>query len=513
MNGIDINPNPAMCRYLARSTDLFQNDPITIVDVGARNGFNAEWKVFGEGMRVFCFGPDKDECTRLNGAAPPQVTYIPAVLGRARQGQTLYQARLSYNTGLYPASMDFGYRLLNGKNGELVGQEVVWIETLSQVMAERKIGVVNFIKLDAEGAELDILLGATDILRPSALFGVLTEIRYHPELNGSPPFWQMDQYLQAQGFRLFDMSGNKQSRVALPYGGVTDYFLPDGKRFYSSTVHGQVMDGDALYFRDPLIAKNKENKENLRPIDVLKLAAFYELYHHNDAAAELILGFREQIKLVVDCDLLLELLTPPLKGEKMPYQAYLAKYFHPDTSFAPALEERFAPTPATRTEVAPPVAAAKPESPSRNATGRTGGAEGTVVSRHHDCLGKMVAALESTATEALQRFEEAKRSRADLQTIERVSAALLNCAKGYAQVLPLERIAYGLDKKEKENVSTSSASALAELAAMRDARDAALGTRDHALAQLRQVYASTSWRITKPIRAFKRLLRRVGLAR
>jgi FkbM family methyltransferase len=507
MNRIDVNPNPAMCRHLVRNTDLFQKDPITIVDVGARDGFNAEWKVFGEGMRVFCFEPDKDECKRLNDAAPPQVTYIPAALGRARQGQTLYHARLSYSTGLYPSSMDFFYRLLNGKNAELVGQELVWIETLNQVMAERKIGVVNFIKLDAEGAELDILLGATDILRPSALCGVLTEIRYHPEINGSPPFWQMDQYLQAQGFRLFDMSGNKQSRIALPYGGLTDYFLPDGKRFYAYTVHGQVMDGDALYFRDPLIAKNKENKENLRPVDVLKLAALYEIYHHNDAAAELIIGFRENLKPVVDCELLLDLLTPSLKGEKMPYQAYLAKYFHPDTSFAPSPDERFIPP--VQPQIAPALAAAKPESPSAKATSRTAGADGSVVSRHHDCLGKMVEALQSTAAEALQRFEEAKRSRADLQTIERVSAALLNCAKGYAQVLPLERIAYGLEEKKEtvgENVNTSSAAASAELAAMR-------GMRDAALKQLAEVYASTSWRLTKPLRAFKRLLRRVGLSR
>ena len=343
MSGIAVNPNPAMCRYLSRDTTLFQQNPITIVDVGARDGFNAEWKTFGEGMRVFCFEPDKEECNRLNAAAPPQISYIPAAVGRTRQAQTLYEARLSYSTGLYPSNMELFDRLLNGKNGELVGQQVIWIETLNQVMAERNVSAVDFIKLDAEGAELDILLGATDILRVQSLFGVLTEIRYQPEINGSPPFWQMDQYLQAQGFRLFDISGNKQSRVALPYAGLTDYFLPDGKRFYAYTVQGQVMDGDALYFRDPLILKNKTNRENLRPIDVLKLAAFYELYHHNDAAAELILSFRQPLQAIVDCDLLLNLLTPPLKGEKLSYQAYMARYFHPDTLFAPSPEERLAP--------------------------------------------------------------------------------------------------------------------------------------------------------------------------
>lgn len=338
MNKIEVNPDPAMCRHLG-AAGVFEADPIVIVDVGARDGFKAEWSVFGTGMRVFCFEPDEEECERLNRTAPPQVTYIPAALGRERQEQTLYEARLSYSTGLYLSDMDFYYRLLNAENAELVGEKVIWIETLNQVMADRKIAAINFIKLDAEGAELDILMGGTNLLRSAAMFGVLTEIRFHPEINGSPPFWQMDQYLHAQGFRLFDISANPHSRAALPYAGVQDYFLPGGKRFYAYTVHGQVMDGDALYFRDVLARKNAEIKAKFSPTDVLKLAAFYELYQHNDAAAEIILSFQEQLQPFVDCELLLNLLTPPLKGEELSYREYMAKYFDPRTSFAPSLDQ------------------------------------------------------------------------------------------------------------------------------------------------------------------------------
>jgi hypothetical protein len=140
--------------------------------------------------------------------------------------------------------------------------------------------------------------------------------------------------VQAQGFRLFDLSANPQSRMVMPYPGIMDYFLPDGTRFYAYTVHGQIMDGDALYFRDVLIPANQEIKNKFKPIDFLKLAAFYELYYHNDAAAEVIVNFREQIRQIADCDLLLNLLTPPLKGEKLSYSEYMAKYFDPKTSFA-----------------------------------------------------------------------------------------------------------------------------------------------------------------------------------
>jgi hypothetical protein len=54
-----INGDPAMTRYLVETGVLCQ-DPVTIVDVGARWGFNAEWQVFGNALRVICFEPDAE---------------------------------------------------------------------------------------------------------------------------------------------------------------------------------------------------------------------------------------------------------------------------------------------------------------------------------------------------------------------------------------------------------------------------------------------------------------------
>jgi hypothetical protein len=145
----------------------------------------------------------------------------------------------------------------------------------------------------------------------------------------------MEQYMQAHGFRLFDLSANRQSRVALPYGATMDHFLPDGRRFYAYTEHGQVMDGDALYFRDLLLPRNEAVTAKLRPVDVLKLAALYELYHHNDAAAELVLHHREVLSPLANCEKLLDLLTPVWKGKRLSYSAYMANYFDPETPAVP----------------------------------------------------------------------------------------------------------------------------------------------------------------------------------
>ena len=335
MTGINVNPNPEICRYLVKNTDYFQKDPLVLVDVGARGGFMSEWGVFEDGALIFCFEPDVEECNRLNATSPSHVTYLPVALGSEPGEGLIYETRLPYGSGLYASQMDFFSRLLNRDNAEVVRHTSVHLDTLDRALERQGVRSVDFIKLDAEGAELDILMGGMDILSKSSLTGILTEFRFHPEINGSPPFWMMDQYLQEQGFRLFDIAAYPQSRRVLPYPGVSDYFMPDGTRFYAYTSHGQVMDGDALYFRDVLIEKNLDFRNRLSPVELLKLAAFYELYHHNDAAAEVFTVFREQLENIVDCDKMLDLLTPEIFNEKLGYADYLKKYFDPRISFSP----------------------------------------------------------------------------------------------------------------------------------------------------------------------------------
>jgi FkbM family methyltransferase len=334
MNKIAVNANPSMTRYLAQRTNILKENPIQIADVGARDGYNTEWSILGQGMNVFCFEPDEIECKRLQGSADNNVRYLASALSHSKGKQTLYEANLSYSTGLYPSHMEFFDRLLNGENARVVGEEEIEVDTLDNVL--KKVGEprLNFLKLDAEGAELDILKGASSAIEDPGMVGVLTEFRLHPEINGSPPFWQVDQFLQSKGFRLFDISTNLQSRKVMPYPGTMDYFLPDGTRFYAYTENGQVMDGDALYLRDLFIPMNREIMKELSGLDVLKFAVLYEIYHHNDAAAELIDANRDIIDPILDANLLLDLLTPILLGAKLSFNDYKKTYYHPSTMFA-----------------------------------------------------------------------------------------------------------------------------------------------------------------------------------
>jgi FkbM family methyltransferase len=326
MNSFSINPNPLMSNHLVKTIRAFATEPITIMDIGARGGFNKEWEIFDDQCRIFCFEPDQAECARLNAAAPSYVKYIPHAVGGTSGPATLYEAKLGASTSLYRTNMDYFGRLLNRDNAVIVAEQDVDVQSLNDIMSALKIPQPDFIKLDIEGAEVDVLRGGSRCLNAN-LLGVLSEIRFQAEINGSPTFAALDVLLQNAGLRLYDLQFYHQSRRALPYPGLYDYRLPTGERFFAYTTHGQIQDGDALYFRDILVEANRQARIEISPLSILKLCAFLEIYSFNDCAAELIAMHREKLLGIVDVDSLLDLLATGVNGSNIRYEEYVSKYY------------------------------------------------------------------------------------------------------------------------------------------------------------------------------------------
>ena len=304
---------------------------MVIFDVGGRGGINQEWTAFGDQLQVYCFEPDEEECRRLAAAAPAQVKYIPQALSDSKRTAALYEAKLAASTSLYKTRMDYFGRFLNSDNGITVGQRTVDVRPLDEVVKDYGVGRIDFIKLDAEGAELDILKGGVEAIAKGGILGVLSEIRFHREINGSPPFAELDAFLRSRNFHLYDIDANRHSRRALPYPSAADYRTATGERFFGYTTRGQVQDGDALYFRDLLGG-------TASPVGMLKLCALMEIYSLNDCAAELVVANRESLRECADPDKLLDLLASGIAGRSTHYQDYLTAYFRDPATVALSAE-------------------------------------------------------------------------------------------------------------------------------------------------------------------------------
>ncbi len=73
----------------------------------------------------------------------------------------------------------------------------------------------------------------------------------------------------------------------------------------------------------------------LSPTKLLKLACLYEMFRVPDAAVELILRHRDAIATLLDPAPLVELLTPPLHGDRLSYAEYVRAFEEDPQRFFP----------------------------------------------------------------------------------------------------------------------------------------------------------------------------------
>ncbi len=348
MNMFSINRKPLMTKYLVDVAQIFVAEPVVIFDIGARGGFNEEWGVFKDQVRLYCFEADEEEHKRLLADAPPNVTYICSAVGGTSGPAKIYETHHPAGSGLYAARMEYFGRLLNRDNQIVEAEHAIDVRTIDDIMKDYGCPAVDFIKLDVEGAEVDILKGSPGILDSKSLLGIQSEIRFHREINGSAPFYELEALVNEYGFRLYDLQFYHQSRRALPYPGLYDYRMPSGERFFAYTTHGQIQDGDAVYFRDLMIEPNRAVARDISISSLLKLCAFLEIYSLNDCAAELIIHYETQLRTKVDCTRMLDLLASETAGRDISYEKYLRDYFAASTNKSPPF---IGYPPMTRTQV------------------------------------------------------------------------------------------------------------------------------------------------------------------
>lgn len=175
---------------------------------------------------------------------------------------------------------------------------------------------LDFIKIDTDGADRDVLESAKDSINNSPVLGIWTEVNFIGDKDSPNSFHAIDQTLRSWGFELFDINSRKYSVASLP--------TPFEYNCFAQNVYGKVQQGDALYLRDPLGANSNSPKCPELSVDkLLKLACLFEIFNLPDHAAELLIGYREKFDSIIDVDENLNLLTEQVTGRKITYKDYI----------------------------------------------------------------------------------------------------------------------------------------------------------------------------------------------
>ena len=285
---------------------LWGERDFSLIDVGASGGLEKHWQQFGDRLTAVGFEPLVVEAERLQKAAEGTKVRYEAAFVTCRNFDTLFPPDLrndrtrSRNNDPFTRSsaakaqalmMNYIEQVFNSGAPAVYSDRYV---VLDEYIPAAEQPFVDFIKIDTDGHDYEVLLGAEGLLEQGGALGFSVEAQFHGASHDcANTFSNIDRFLRGHGFSLFDMEIYRYSRSVLPAPFVHD--LP------AQTVTGQVFWGEVVYFRD-LGDPDYERKwpYEMTRERVLKLACLYDLFGLPDCAAELLLERRALVEDVAN---------------------------------------------------------------------------------------------------------------------------------------------------------------------------------------------------------------------
>jgi FkbM family methyltransferase len=168
--------------------------PQVAIDAGAYQG---EWtlslgQLFPD-TRVLMIEPQaaRRECLEELARIHDGVEFLPALLGpAAAQGVTFYQA-------------ETGSSVLRDPGNSSALQSAMEMTTLDDLVHATPFERADFLKLDVQGYELEVLKGAEEVL--TSVEAVMMEVNLIAVYEGAPLADEAVAFMAARGFRVYDV--------------------------------------------------------------------------------------------------------------------------------------------------------------------------------------------------------------------------------------------------------------------------------------------------------------------
>jgi len=257
---------------------------ITICIVGSRkiekqdDYASQNWDIFAPNLTIYGFDADVEACAQANADLEARKVnwnekHIPLALSNTEGKATLYVTKYPGCSSLYPPSEEYIKRFSgNSELIELKSTVDLSTTTLEKFCKAEGIKEIDFLHLDVQGGELNVLQGADGILNNSVL-GLMTEVEFTEIYTGQPLFSDVDIYLRNQGLTLFDFgSMYRDRRRDIPV--------------ISQSHPGALIWSDAFYFRD--LMRSDLSPSLKTPEKLLKLACLADVMKFPDYALEIL---------------------------------------------------------------------------------------------------------------------------------------------------------------------------------------------------------------------------------
>ncbi len=241
---------------------------IKIIDVGAMvvgDNKNAYDKI-SDTSKVFGFEPDKEECSKLNHDSDNNRTYFPYFIGDGTTG-TFRRCNENMTSSFFEPNTELLEKFQS--LAEFTAVENRTEEKTVPLDSFEELTVADYLKVDAQGSEVNIFNGAKKLLSNGMLV-VHTEVCFVPLYIDQPLFAEIDQKLRSLGF-LFHK---------FPYKGIC------GRAFKPMSIANKPFSPiSQLMWTDAVYVKDFTKLDQLSDDKLLKLAVIlHDMYSSYDMA-------------------------------------------------------------------------------------------------------------------------------------------------------------------------------------------------------------------------------------
>ena len=214
-----------------------KNEFTTVIDAGGRYGLHPSWKKFSGELNYHLFEPDKDESNRLSKKYINRPDIIVSDLALSDKKQTLRLYHL-HNSAMSTCNtrnkIVSWFKQEREHEEDVVGYSDVESTTIDGYCKNNNIDV-DFLKLDTEGSEYEILKGS-ELQLTKNILGVRSEVSFDNIFENSALFSTMHDFMLDHGYYLLNID----------YDGKGDFKNPavncNGK-------YGVLMYCDAVWLR------------------------------------------------------------------------------------------------------------------------------------------------------------------------------------------------------------------------------------------------------------------------
>jgi FkbM family methyltransferase len=254
----------------------------TVLDAGGRYGLHPSWKSFTGELEYYLFEPDPVEAKRLAAKyshRSDEVKVIDRAVTENNGNLTInfFNNRAMSGTAIRnPISSLFkGERESEVEITESIEVEAVSIDSFCKT----KDLSLDFLKLDTEGSEFQILQGAKKQLKENIL-GVRCEVAFDYIFESMPLFSTIHDFMLSQDYFLLN----------LDYEGRGDY---QNNAVNINGRYGILTSCDAVWMKRPKHLFESPNRCNGNiEVDVMKYAAFLLNNNASDVAIDILLKAR-----------------------------------------------------------------------------------------------------------------------------------------------------------------------------------------------------------------------------